>query len=351
MATSQPRPSALNRDLVPTISIDTGSAATAIVARSGPVPLAAVVVLNPETTSDRSTPGADPAIGYAKAVEDAVAAIAAEHADVARAWYGLGVVPADRDPWLYTVEKINPARAPRTATEAQHFDPIHVAEGSTFAANAVTNRLLGVLHGKIAWVIPFHADTRWEARWEHGTGNPFDFYPAAFLAPVLPEGNTGAVYRDRYLDDRAFGQTRVKDVCAAWSIGTDAAEDYERACISIYGRTLPPHLADKAVARTSPGALNRNCGAPTVRRFDVASTVEPAEQRFECARNRLMTLLSGTTVSPHELARDLLTVAEYKGLSVEDAVTKWESWVSTTPSLNDSQVRLIQQVRRVTLAA
>lgn len=350
----QPRPSALGQDLVPAVSVDTGSAATAIAVRVGPAPLAASLVLNPETTAQRHAPGADPAVGYGKAVEDEVRRLAVEHSDVARAWYGTGAVPVGEDPWLYVVEKINPARRPETAAPGQRFDPVHVAEGSTFAANAVVNRLLGVLHGRVVWALPMHADTRWQASFEHGTGNPFDFYPAALLAGALPEGDTGVTFPDYYLDRDEFRASRVKDLCAAWSVGTDAAEDYERACVQMYGRLLPPHLAPNAVRRASPGPLNRDCGSPSVRRVDLGDLQDPAEVRYQYARARLAALGQGERQDAHVLARDLFVVAQYQGASVGEIVSTWTGWVTERIGadqpdlfLTPEQMETLRFVRRV----
>lgn len=272
--TRQPRPSALGKDLVPTVSIDPGSASTGVVLRVGPAP-AAFVVLNPERTDQKHAPGADPAVGYAKAVQVAVSTAADQHADIARAWYGIGLVPPEVDPWLYAIEKINPARTPQTDHERSHFDPVAIADGSTFAANAVFNRLLGAFDGKVVWVIPFHADTRWESRFEQWTGDPRDYYPAALLAPVIPTDARARSFGRGFLDSREHQSTRVKDVCAAWSIGCDAAEDYERNCLRIYGRVLPPHQAPTAIARTNPAARFPVSEPVSVRCWDLSSQEDP----------------------------------------------------------------------------
>lgn len=341
VTTRQPRGPALNEDLPPVIGVDPGSAATAITVRCGPALLAAAVVLNPEITTERHTLGADPAIGYAARVEAVVRDLADEHADTAREWYGL---PAHADPWLIAIEKINPARLPRDPAEAKRFDPVHVAEGSTFAANAVANRLLGTFTGRIVWVIPFHADTRWESRFatSGGTGNPFDFYPAALLAGAIP-ADTGRTYPDYYFDRPEHRASRTKDLLAAWSIASDAAQDFERVCETTYGTLLPPSLAPLAVPKACPPPLNGRVGTPRVITVDVGTQPPLADQRYQAAKARLTARLDGRTASKGAVLRDLRTIATYKREDLSYVIDQWAAFLipgvdPTDPDLNLPQV-------------
>lgn len=333
--TSRPltsRPSALGKRLVPTVGIDTGSAATAITLRVGAIPVAASVVLNPEfgVRGMRHAPGADPAHGYPAACEAEVTRLRDEYADVARAWWG-DAVPGDADPWLYAIEKINPARQPRTDTERARFDAPAFAEQSTFAAVAVLNRLLGAFHSQIVWTRPAHADTRWQANFEDGTGDPRDFYPNSLLGDVIAADDERTVFPDYLFDEPRHRESRIKDVLAAWSISCDAAEDYERACRRLFdGRVLPPHAAPSAVRRASPAALNP-AGPVQVRRFDVPVTDDVAAVRADAAQRRLDALAAGIRTDAEAVARDLLAVAEHRGVPVEDLVTQWQRNITADP--------------------
>lgn len=320
----QPPASALGRDLVPFISADPGSTATGIAVRSGGVLIAACVVLNNEKGTNRHAPGCDPANGYARRVEAKMRELAAQFSDIARHWYITNgtPVPADVCPWLFGVEKVNLARKARTQAEAETFDETDVAEESTFAANAVANWLLAAFDGRVIWVKPFHADDRWEVRFG-GTGDPRDYFPDALLAPIIPP-NTGArTFPDGFLD--RHGMSRVKDVCAAWSVGCDAAEAYQRKCRALYGRVLPPHAAAGAIEAANPPPVNETRQSPSVVDWDLTAQENPAEVRYRYARARV-TKMGAVQPNPQDYLRDLQVVADYEGKPLDYLLGVWREW-------------------------
>lgn len=342
---SNPPPaSALGRDLVPIISADPGSTATGITVRSGGVLIAACLVLNNEKGATRHAPGCDPANGYARRVEAKMRELAAQFSDIARHWYATNgtPVPANVCPWLFGVEKVNPARKARTKAEADTFDETEVAEESTFAANAVANWLLAAFDGRVIWVKPFHADNRWEARFDNGTGDPRDFFPADLLAPIIPADTDPArIFPDGFLDWGAHRVSRVKDVCAAWSVGCDAAEAYQAKCRALYGRVLPPHAAAGAIEAASPSPVNETKQSPSVVEWDLTAQESPAEARYRYARARV-TKMGAVQPNPQDYLRDLQVVADYEGKPLDYLLGVWREWALNGLDVNNLPLTLSQ---------
>lgn len=229
----------LHQQLPPTISVDPGSASSAAVVRIGDQCADAKVVLNPQPAKKDIGHHAfdlSPEYDYLAALRAIITELAHKYGDAAREWWlAQGhPVPDGAPVWLFAVEKINyPSLLPgRRVTECE--------TGSVFAAKGIAEHLCGWWGpGRTIWQVPYRADTRWEPRFG-GTGDPYDYFPERLLADYSP--NADGSYPA--LDDPRFRSLRIKDVCAAWSVASDAASDYAAACIKRYGQVLPPHLAD-----------------------------------------------------------------------------------------------------------
>lgn len=240
------RPSALARDLPPIISFDTGSRRTASTARISRECVGGFVITNNEP-ADAATGsyaiGLSPEYGTLDAIWEAACRLGRENDQEARDWWeanGLPV-PAGTSPWLFGIEKVNPPTK-------RHGKVTEVEAMSVFAAKGIAEGLAGrhVAAGPnrgVIWVRPHAADTRWEQRDSAGriTGNPYDYFPARLLAQYpVPADYQGEFPSMDHPDLRGTG---VKDLCAAWSVASDAAHDYAKKSGRLNGgRVLPPAL-------------------------------------------------------------------------------------------------------------
>lgn len=236
------RKPSLELDLPPTIGVDTGSAATAIDLRVGTRLIATSVVRNGEQAergNDAWALGLSPESAYAVAVWREIVALAAAHRSQAEAWWAEQGHTGLEKPWLLAVEKVN---FPRPGRPGQPVNACVI--GSVHAALGVAWYIAGRAQGRVVWTRPDHADTRWEPRFD-GTGDPRDYYPAELLAGYGPLSDGSLLALDHPSFRAADGsRSRVKDLCAAWSVASDSAEDFVKASLAKHGCLLPPEKAN-----------------------------------------------------------------------------------------------------------
>lgn len=231
------RPSALTRDLPPTIAVDPGSRRTAIVARIGNRFVGGVIITNPEP-ADRHTGayaiGLSPEYACLDAIWNAIVHIGKDNALEAHHWWETNgtPVPAGTSPWLFAIEKVNPPTK-------RHGKVTEVEAMSVFAAKGIAEGL-AARHGNPIWVRPHAADTRWEQRDTQGriTGNPYTYYPARLLAAYPVPANYEGTFPS--MDHEDIRNTGVKDLCAAWSVASDAAHDYAKKSGRLNNHTVVP---------------------------------------------------------------------------------------------------------------